>query len=304
MVASTKTQLIDKNAGNLYQMACSYLTERKITVNYARETVTKSTNKGCVQGSICGPTFWNIIIDSLLQRLTDAKVHCQAFADDVVLAFSSESSSTIENAANEAMKIVTKWGSENKLNFAPQKTQAMVLTKKLKFQNPTIQMAGSQINLVEEIKVLGLIIDTRLNFRSHVAAVCKKSIEIYKRLACSAKVTWGLNSEIIRIIYTAVIEPIMMYASNTWAPATELEMIRSALSSLQRGFAIKICRAYRTVSLTSAMILAGLLPLDLRIREAEALYKAKKGLSMDYLPPGKELRTLQTLRPHPAKQCP
>ncbi|GBP97292.1 Putative 115 kDa protein in type-1 retrotransposable element R1DM [Eumeta japonica] len=110
-----------KMPGNLYQMACSYLTERKITVNYARETVTKSTNKGCVQGSICGPTFWNIIIDSLLQRLTDAKVHCQAFADDVVLAFSSESSSTIENAANEAMKIVTKWGSENKLNFAPQK---------------------------------------------------------------------------------------------------------------------------------------------------------------------------------------
>ncbi|GBP96462.1 Putative 115 kDa protein in type-1 retrotransposable element R1DM [Eumeta japonica] len=116
-----KTQLIDKKCpGNLYQMACSYLTERKITVNYARETVTKSTNKGCVQGSICGPTFWNIIIDSLLQRLTDAKVHCQAFADDVV-ALSSESSSTIENAANEAMKIVTKWGSENKLNFAPQK---------------------------------------------------------------------------------------------------------------------------------------------------------------------------------------
>ncbi|GBP96896.1 Putative 115 kDa protein in type-1 retrotransposable element R1DM [Eumeta japonica] len=283
-------------------MACSYLTERKITVNYARETVTKSTNKGCVQGSICGPTFWNIIIDSLLQRLTDAKVHCQAFADDVVLAFSSESSSTIENAANEAMKIVTKWGSENKLNFAPQKTQAMVLTKKLKFQNPTIQMAGSQINLVEEIKVLGLIIDTRLNFRSHVAAVCKKSIEIYKRLACSAKVTWGLNSEIIRIIYTAVIEPIMMYASNTWAPATELEMIRSALSSLQRGFAIKICRAYRTVSLTSAMILAGLLPLDLRIREAEALYKAKRiidGLSSTRKELEKDIAN--TERPHPAK---
>ncbi|GBP82541.1 Putative 115 kDa protein in type-1 retrotransposable element R1DM [Eumeta japonica] len=101
-----KTQLIDKKCprtNTLYQMACSYLTERKIAVNYARETVTKSINKGCVQGSICGPTFWNIIIDSLLQRLTDAKVHCQAFADDVVFAFSSESSSTIENAANKTM---------------------------------------------------------------------------------------------------------------------------------------------------------------------------------------------------------
>ncbi|GBP79449.1 Putative 115 kDa protein in type-1 retrotransposable element R1DM [Eumeta japonica] len=171
-----KTQLVDKKCpSNLYQMAC------------------------CVQGSICGPTFWNIIIDSLLQRLTDAKVHYQAFADDVVLAFSSESSSTIENAANKAMQIVTKWGSENKLNLAPQKTQAMVLTKKLKFQNPTIQMADSQINLVEEIRVLGIIIDTRLNFRSHVAAVCKKFIAFDKRLACSAKVTWGLNSKVIRI---------------------------------------------------------------------------------------------------------
>ncbi|GBP53735.1 hypothetical protein EVAR_84218_1 [Eumeta japonica] len=51
------------------------------------------------------------------------------------------------------------------------------------------------------------------------------------------------------------------------------------------------------------MILAGLLPLDLRIREAEALYKAKKGLSMDYLPPGKELEKdiANTERPHPAK---
>ncbi|GBP10284.1 Putative 115 kDa protein in type-1 retrotransposable element R1DM [Eumeta japonica] len=87
--------------------------ERKITVNYARETVTKSTNKGCVQGSICGPTFWNIIIDSLLQRLTDAKVHCQAFADDVVPLSRVNRAPPIENAANEAMKIVTKWGSEN-----------------------------------------------------------------------------------------------------------------------------------------------------------------------------------------------
>ncbi|GBP90802.1 hypothetical protein EVAR_102484_1 [Eumeta japonica] len=250
MVAGTKNSSSTKNARVIYTKWHVRTSQSGKYRSITQEKVTKSTNKGCAQGSICRPTFGNIIIDSLLQRLTDAKrrdtrspdtplVHCQAFADDVVLAFSSESSSTIENAAMEAMKIVTKWGTENKLNFAQQKTQAVVLTKKVKFQNPTMQMAGSQINLVEEIKVLDLIIDTRLNFRSHVAAVCKKSIEIYKRLSCSAKVTWSLNSEIIRIIYTVEIEPIMMYASNTWAPATELEMIRSALNSLQRGFAIK-----------------------------------------------------------------
>ncbi|GBP26459.1 hypothetical protein EVAR_85961_1 [Eumeta japonica] len=85
-------------------------------------------------------------------------------------------------------------------------------------------------------------------------------------------------------------------------PATELEMIRSALSSLQRGFAIKICRAYRTVSLTSAMILAGLLPLDLRIREAEALYKAKRIIDGLFFHQEREpKRTLQKLRGHTQK---
>ncbi|GBP04213.1 hypothetical protein EVAR_84297_1 [Eumeta japonica] len=76
------------------------------------------------------------------------------------------------------------------------------------------------------------------------------------------------------------------------------DQIGSKLAS--KRFAIKICRAYRTVSLTSAMILAGLLPLDLRIREAEALYKAKRiidGLSSTWK---RARRTLQTLRPHPA----
>ncbi|GBP94852.1 hypothetical protein EVAR_85872_1 [Eumeta japonica] len=98
---------------------------------YARETVTKSTNKGCPRIHMW--TDLNIIIDSLLQRLTDAKVHCQAFADDVV-SLSSESSSTIENAANEAMKIVTKWGSEAELQ-KPQNT-SYGANEKLNFKTP------------------------------------------------------------------------------------------------------------------------------------------------------------------------
>nr|XP_026496433.1 uncharacterized protein LOC113400950 [Vanessa tameamea] len=68
------------------------------------------------------------------------------------------------------------------------------------------------------------------------------------------------------------------------------------LNSLQRGFALKICKAYRIVSLTSALALAGLLPLDLRVREAATLFKIKKGYSVDVLPPGRELeRWLESL---------
>ncbi|KAG7304756.1 hypothetical protein JYU34_010112 [Plutella xylostella] len=285
-----KHQLTKKRCPrNLYEMVCSYLSDRKIKVNYARAACEKGTTKGCVQGSIGGPTFWNIILDSLLHKLEAEGVYCQAFADDVALVFTGQAVNTLEESANKVLNGIVEWGTRNKLNFAPHKTNAMLLTKKMKYDLPQLSMAGTKINLVEEIKLLGLIIDRRLTFKAHITAQCKKAADIYKQLARAAKVTWGLNGEIVRTIYIAVVEPIMTYAASVWSEAVELEMNKKQLFSLQRGFAQKICKAYRTVSLTSALALSGLLPLDLRIQEAANLYKSKKLLSTDYLPPGKEL---------------
>lgn len=299
-----KLQLIKRKCPkNIYAMVDSYLRDRKIMVNYAGATSERHTTKGCVQGSIGGPTFWNIILDSLLQTLTDQGVYCQAFADDVVLVFTGQEVSVLEESANAALQTVERWGKRSKLNFAAHKTKVMVLTKKLKYDPPLLNMSGKTLDLVDELKLLGLIIDRKLTFKPHVTAVCKKTADIYKQLACAAKVTWGLNPEIIRTIYVAVIEPIVLYAASAWYQTTELQLIRNKLDALQRCFALKICKAYRTVSLTSALVLSGLLPLDLRIQEAANLYMAKKGLSKDYLPPGRELE--QRVRyldlPHPSK---
>lgn len=288
---------------NIYALVCSYLQDRKIMVNYARATSQRETTKGCVQGSIGGPTFWNIILDPLLHKLEDEGVYCQAFADDVVLVFSGHTIGWMEESANSTLETIVEWGVQNKLKFAAHKTNAMLLTKKLKYATPLLNMSGSRLNLVTEIKLLGLTIDRNLNFKAHVSANCKKAADIYKQLACAAKVTWGLNSEIVRTIYVAVIEPIVMYAASAWSQATELQMIRDQLDSLQRGFAQKICKAYRTVSLTSALILSGLLPLDLRIQEAASLYAAKKGISTDYIPTGRRLeqRLSAINQPHPSQ---
>ena len=165
----------------------------------------------------------------------------------------------------------------------------MVITKKLKFDTPVIHMSGTRLSLVSEIKLLGLIIDFKLTFNAQASAICKKAADIYKQLACAAKVTWGLNGEIVRTIYVAVIEPIVLYAACAWSSAAEKLNIRKQLDSLQRRFAQKISRAYRTVSLISALVLSGLLPLDLRIQEAANLFKIKKAQSVDLLPPGREI---------------
>ncbi|XP_049871185.1 uncharacterized protein LOC126370390 [Pectinophora gossypiella] len=109
---------------------------------------------------------------------------------------------------------------------------------------------------------------------------------LYKLLARSAKISWGLSPEVIRTIYVAVIEPTILYAASVWAAAASKITVQKQLNAIQRGFAQKICKGYRTISLNAALIIAGVLPLDLRVQEAAKFYEAKRGRPLEHLDGG------------------
>jgi hypothetical protein len=68
--------------------------------------VDRKTEKGCVQGSMGGPILWSLLIDPLLKGLSDRGVYCQAFADDVVLAFQGSFGAEIAREANETLAYI------------------------------------------------------------------------------------------------------------------------------------------------------------------------------------------------------
>nr|XP_037869605.1 uncharacterized protein LOC119629076 [Bombyx mori] len=288
---------------NLRKVFDSYPRNREIVVRYAGEECTKITTKGCVQGSIGGPILWNLLLDPLLKSLENWGEYGQAFADDVVLVFDGDTALEVQGRANVALEHVRTWGVKNKLKFAPQKTNAMVITRKLKHDTPRLRMGGIDIAMSREIKLLGVTMDDRLTFNTHVANVCRRATGIYKLLSRAARVSWGLNPDIVRIIYTATIEPIILYAASVWAPAAKKLMTIKQLQVVQRGIAQKICKGYRTVSLNSALLLAGILPLDLRVREAASLYEAKRGVPRLELGDREIERVAPAIEaPHPAER--
>jgi ribonuclease HI len=288
---------------NIRRLMDSYLSQRSVRVRYAGEEVIKETNKGCVQGSIGGPTLWNLLLDPLLKELKKEGVYVQAFADDVVLALDGDTAQEVQTQANAALARVQRWGVENKLRFAPHKTKALLITNKLKHDTPHLTMGGVEIAMSRELKLLGLWIDDKLTFNTHAGYICRKALNIYGQLSRAAKISWGLQPEVVRTIYFAVVEPVVMYAASVWAPATKKWCVRKQLNAVQRGFAQKLCRAYRTVSLNSALVLSGLLPLDLRIQEAAKLFEAKRGVPLPVLADREiERRTAFTDAPHPAQQ--
>ncbi|XP_047522946.1 uncharacterized protein LOC125061514 [Pieris napi] len=163
-------------------------------------------------------------------------------------------------------------------------------------------MAGENIKMSKEVKILGLIIDDKLTFNSHVAQITKKTIDLFKRVDRAAKTTWGIHPEITRTVYTAVVEPITLYAAAAWAPAGKKLSVQAQLKTIQRKFAQKIIGSYRTVSYEAATVLAGLLPLDLRLKEAAALYETRKHGTLPELKDIEvEKKVPYTEGPHPAK---
>ncbi|XP_045450167.1 uncharacterized protein LOC123658921 [Melitaea cinxia] len=191
----------------------SYLSDRRARVRYLGEEHMRDTGKGCVQ--------WGL---SEMEAKGD---YAQAFADDVVLLFEGETALEIERRANAALERVRAWGQSNKLRFAPHKTNAMLVTRKLKYDTPRLRMGGVDVVLSSEIKLLGVVIDHKLTFNGHVANVCKRAVAFYHQLARAARASWGLHPEVIRTIYRAVVEPVILYAAAVWSPAvSKLEALQ------------------------------------------------------------------------------
>lgn len=104
---SIKEQLRSNRCpGNLYNVFNSYLSERSVTLRYAGAHSARHTNKGCIQGSIGGPLFWNILIKPLLRWAEGQSVQVQAFADDIVVVASDHDSTELNKKVNKVLDYI------------------------------------------------------------------------------------------------------------------------------------------------------------------------------------------------------
>ncbi|GBP51705.1 hypothetical protein EVAR_96256_1 [Eumeta japonica] len=60
--------LTHKCPANLYGMVIAYLIDWEVVVCYAGGESRKMTSKGCIQDSIAGPIFWNLVLTTRTRR--------------------------------------------------------------------------------------------------------------------------------------------------------------------------------------------------------------------------------------------
>lgn len=271
-----------KCPSNIYQILISYTQDRKVYINFSDCSVSKTLSRGCIQGSVCGPSLWNLILDDLLLIDLPSGCHLQAYADDILLIAHSKHTENLEKITNTSLKTIAAWGDSVKLKFGPDKTQAITFTRKSK--SCKITMTNQPILFNNQIKYLGLIIDRDLKFIKHSEYVIEKSKKLFHKISTFIRPTWGVSPENIRTIYHQVIQPIICYAAGIWAHATKYKHVCNKLLSIQRLFAVKIIQGFRTIRTATAISLAQLTPLPDKIREIADIEQSKMQGYTKFLP--------------------
>lgn len=137
------------------------------------------------------------------------------FADDAVIYYGGKNQEMVSNKINSDLENMVQWLNKNKLKLNINKTKAMLVGKKLvrnEWVNNgfDIKIQNNVIEIVTEIKYLGVIIVPDLKFDKHVDYICKK---ISKKIGFLYRVSAFLSKWTRLTIYNTIILPHFLFCS-------------------------------------------------------------------------------------------
>ena len=199
----------------------SYLSNRQqyaLINNYKSDPLPISC--GVPQGSILGPLLFLIYINDLpnfSNQLTSI-----LFADDSNLFTDSKNLLELQNKINEEMPKLVDWLSANRLSLNVGKTHLMIFSpNKQPHPNINIYINGIALDIVTKTKFLGLMLDNKLNWKSHALYLSSKISKSIGILSIARKF---LNQKTLIQLYYSFIYPYLIYANLAWGKASDVAL--------------------------------------------------------------------------------
>ena len=185
---------------NLYNLTRTYFSDRVATWHANTYRMERKVSRGCPQGSCCGPAFWNVMYDALLNLEYSTHSKIIAFADDLVILTYGTTQYEAEAYANCDLARIEIWARENKMQFNDSKSKAMLITRKRRQDDINILLNNRRLAQVTEIKYLAIHFDSKLKFNSHIDHIAEKSRKLVYMLSKTAKLNWGLGHKALKTI--------------------------------------------------------------------------------------------------------
>ena len=165
---------------------------------------------GVPQGSVLGPLLFLTYINDLPNCVQNSV--CRLFADDCIL-YQRIRTSQDSDKLQADLDQLQKWESTWLMEFNTSKCQAISITNKIKPIIGRYQVHGHILEQVNCAKYLGIYIDSKLAFNTHVDAIVKKANST--RAFLDRNIPWCCR-KVKQMAYTTYIRPTVEYASPAW----------------------------------------------------------------------------------------
>ena len=136
------------------------------------------------------------------------------------------------NAADTATLRIIKWMRVRKLELAPHKTEAVLLTARRKLSPISFKIQDFTIVPSKAIKLLGVWLDSKLNFAVHVDRTTQKAERTMTALAGLMPNIKGLQASKRRIL-ASVAHLQLLYAAPVWLKGLNKDSILRKMRRLQ-----------------------------------------------------------------------
>ena len=233
-------------------------------------------NSGVPQGSVLGPLLFIIFINDM-SNIFPPHIKPKLFADDAKLYTDIKTNDDVEDLQN-CIDLLSQWANDWQLQISIPKCSTFDIpipnSKKIVYKY--ISIDGNILTTVNEVKDLGILLDSRLTFSPHISQMVAKAKQ---RLFLIFRVFRTRELAPLILAYKSYILPLLSYCSSVWSQYLYILGDIIAIESVQRLFTRKLPNL-KNVPYNERLKMLCLPSLELRRLRADLLlcYKILNGL--------------------------
>ena len=245
--------------GNMLSYANEFVSNRTLQVRINNTLSDIYIVQNCTpQGSCISSTLFNIMVNNLSSCIQNCEM--SQFADDGAIWKSGPNVKHLQNKIQQDLDNINTWCSTWGFLLSPNKTVCIIFSRKRNLGKIVLKIGTHILEIVKEVKFLGIIFDRKLTWLRHIPYIHTTCIKVLNCMRLLTGTKWGADSYTLRTMYFTLIRSHIDNGCEVYNSATHTVTI--LLDSIQFQ-SLRICTgSKKSASLASLQVEMGDPPYD------------------------------------------